>query len=387
MIRNLEKYFLFIFSPFLALPLVLWDTLNKSKGSLLLLTITYALISYLYIPDDADDKFYYIGLFEDFKVLDFDGFLFFIFLEATDFFYYLIFYLYAQIGFSSGFFFFSMTFFTVGISIYVFDKILQTFQLKGKRYFLFITMLLLSFNLVNLLSGFRFYLASTFVLLGLYNAFFGRKKSIGLLFLILGIVTHFSALLFLVLYLFILFFNNSQKIIKSFFIFSFIFLIVPNNLMLDMVNNIGLEGIFQKKATGYLDEEGDLVKDGIEQGNSNNLIKVISDNIWLLVVYIMLMSKKYPNDIYKNLLVISIGLIHIFFMAPDVFFRYSIVTKFFLILFLISNEWQIKFPKYSLIFLLIFTFNFILSIVALRTRFITSFSDIKSYSLITIFLE
>ena len=106
--RSLEKFIFFILSPFLSLPIILWDTLNKSKGSLVLLTITYALISYLYIPMDGDDKFYYINLFEDFKTLDFNGFIFFLILEATDFFYYLIFYIYSQVGFTSGFFFFSI---------------------------------------------------------------------------------------------------------------------------------------------------------------------------------------------------------------------------------------------------------------------------------------
>jgi hypothetical protein len=85
------------------------------------------------------------------------------------------------------------------------------------------------------------------------------------------------------------------------------------------------------------------------------------------------------------LLVLSLN--HILFLAPDAFFRYSIVSKLFLLLLLISVEWKAKTPKYTYIFLVIFALGFVFNLIALRTRLIDSFSDPRSYSLVTLFLE
>ena len=88
---NLDKYVVFVMSPFLSLPLILWDTLNKSKGSLVLLTVLLSLLSYLFVPGPDDDKMYYIDLYADFQNYSFAQFLGFIVLGATDFlFYYFI---------------------------------------------------------------------------------------------------------------------------------------------------------------------------------------------------------------------------------------------------------------------------------------------------------
>ena len=92
---NLDKYVVFVLSPFLSLPLILWDTLNKSKGSLVLLTILLSLLSYLYVPSEDDDKFYYINLYSQFRAYSLAQFLGFIFLGATDFLFYFFIYLFA----------------------------------------------------------------------------------------------------------------------------------------------------------------------------------------------------------------------------------------------------------------------------------------------------
>ena len=385
---NLDKYVVFVLSPFLSLPLILWDTLNKSKGSLVLLTILLSLLSYLYVPGEDDDKFYYINLYSQFRSYSLAQFLGFIFLGATDFLFYYFIYLFAQAGLPIGLLFFSMTFITVGIAIYIFDKILSRYEMSGKRYLLFLAVFLLSYSLVNLLSGIRFYFASSFLLLGFYSGVFKERKAISFLYFIIAAATHFSTLFYLPFYILFLIFRKAKSVLRVLFFVSFIFIFIPGNFLIMSLDSVGVGGIYKAKAQNYLGEEkDDMTEKSIKTGNANNTIKMVIDNIWLLVAYVFLYFKKDDGSPFKMMLLVVLALNHLFFLAPDAFFRYSIISKLFLLMMLVSVEWKVKTPKYTYVFLLLFGMSFLFNLIALRTRLIDSFSDPRSYSLVTLFLE
>jgi hypothetical protein len=340
------------------------------------------------VPGPDDDKMYYIDLYADFQNYSFAQFLGFIVLGATDFLFYYFIYVFAQLSVPIGFLFFGMTFITVGISIYVFDKILSQFEMSGKRYLLFLSVFLLSYNLMQLLSGIRFYFAASFLFLGFYNGVLKDRKAISFLYFIIAAATHFSTLFYLPFYIIFLIFRKGKTVFKVLFFTSFIFIFIPGNFLIMSLDSAGIGGIYKTKAQNYLGEESDdMTEKSIKTGNTNNSIKMVVDNIWLLVAYVFLFYKKDDGTPFKMLLLLVLTLNHFLFLAPDAFFRYSIISKLFLLLMLVSVEWKVKTPKYTYIFLVLFSMSFLFNLIALRSRLIDSFSDPRSYSLVTLFLE
>jgi hypothetical protein len=214
------------------------------------------------------------------------------------------------------------------------------------------------------------------------------RKALSLLFFIIAAVTHFSTLFYIPFYILFLLFKKSKLFFRGLFFVSFLFIFIPNNVLIQSIDTLGVGGIYKTKAQNYLGEETeDMTEKSIKTGNANNTLRLVVDNIWLLVAYAFLFYKKDDGTPFKALFLLVLSLNHILFLAPDAFFRYSIVSKLFLLLLLISVEWKAKTPKYTYIFLVIFALGFVFNLIALRTRLIDSFSDPKSYSLVTLFLE
>jgi len=253
---------------------------------------------------------------------------------------------------------------------------------------LFLSVFLLSYNLMQLLSGIRFYFAASFLFLGFYNGVLKDRKAISFLYFIIAAATHFSTLFYLPFYIIFLIFRKGKTVFKVLFFTSFIFIFIPGNFLIMSLDSAGIGGIYKTKAQNYLGEESDdMTEKSIKTGNTNNSIKMVVDNIWLLVAYVFLFYKKDDGTPFKMLLLLVLTLNHFLFLAPDAFFRYSIISKLFLLLMLVSVEWKVKTPKYTYIFLVLFSMSFLFNLIALRSRLIDSFSDPRSYSLVTLFLE
>lgn len=82
---NILSVLLFLLSPFLAIPPVLYGVLRKNKFSVFLLIIIVSFLSYLYVPNYSDDKSRYIEIYYYYKSLDIPNFILYQYAHTNDF--------------------------------------------------------------------------------------------------------------------------------------------------------------------------------------------------------------------------------------------------------------------------------------------------------------
>lgn len=82
---DLLNLIMFIVTPFLAIPTIIYGVVNKSKFSLSLLILMFGLVSYMYVPNFEDDRARYFELYDDFKDVSFLEMFSFFFLTSQDF--------------------------------------------------------------------------------------------------------------------------------------------------------------------------------------------------------------------------------------------------------------------------------------------------------------
>ena len=129
------------------------------------------------------------------------------------------------------------------------------------------------------------------------------------------------------------------------------------------------------------------MSNGVKHGNQNNTIKLIVDNLWLIPCYLLLIKNRKWNHPFKNILIVFLMINNFFMIAPDVFMRYSIVTKKIMVFLLpltpsnLLNS-TIKYGLASILFL-----SMVANVMALRMRFAESIFHLKSYNIFTLLLE
>lgn len=383
---TLEKYFVFLLSPFLSIPLILKDIYKRKGNSLVLLACIFGILSYAYIPAVTNDKAYYYLLFQNFKFYDFIDFTTFL-ADKPDFIFYFLIFLFAKIGISIQVLFLLLTSITVGTWLYSFNTISNKYNLLNKEYFLFFMLVLFSFSLPYLLSGTRNYLSFSFVLLAFLKGIIESRKKVGLFFILLSIFIHFSSFLFLPVYLLLVFYPAKQKWYKLFFLISFIFLFIPREFLFDIATNLNLSGVYKTKIEAYLDEEG-FIENSISTGNINNYLRIFFYGLWTYLAYIYIFITFKRKSLLRNIVLVTFGVAHIFYAAPTTYFRFLLIPQIFFILLLIYEYSEHRnLLKYSRILLIILFLNFFGNIYASRGQYLKSYWDISSLTFITIFME
>lgn len=384
---KIEKLLLFLVSPFLAIPYVLIDIKNNSKGSLFILAALGGIACVLYEPFISDDKYYYLKIYESFRVFSFNEFIRFIILESTDFLFYYIIYLFSHIGIGTNSLFFIFGFITYYLILKVYFNITQEYVTRKNELLVGFLTLFFSMELIHILSGVRFYFAVSILLYGIYFSFFKNKSLIGFFLMIIAVLTHFSSIIFLIGYIIFLLFKRKNKILNTGLVLSFTFIILPTDFILMVTDFIGFSGIFKAKIESYLSGESDLVSSGVKQGNQNNIIKLIIDNLWLIPCYLFIFKNRKWNHPLKNILIVFLMINNFFMIAPDVFMRYSVVTKKIMVFLLpvipgnLLNS-TIKYGLASILFL-----STLANFIAMRMRFSESIFHLKSYNIFTLLLE
>jgi len=386
MSKSFGKYLMFLLSPILSLPLILRDLYSNKNSSLILISLTFGIVSFLYIPRESNDKAYYHLLYENLSSLDIQGF--FIFLsEKPDFLFYTLLYLFSKSGIPIQFLFLFITALTVWIWLFSFRKFTNHNNLKTKDYFIFLTLILISFSIDHLISGVRNYLAFSFILLGFLSSGINNNKTKGLLYIILAIAIHFSSIIFLPFYFIFILFPKRYNFYKFLFIFSFIFIITPRELLLQFADQLKLPSAIQNKAESYLGEK-DFIENSLSIGNFNNYLKIFFYELWTFFAWAYLFITINRKSIFRNLTYTSFAVSNLFYSAPDTYYRYILVAQFFfLVLLLVEYDFYSKFLKFSKILLVVFALNLLGNIYVYREQFIKSYFNINSTTLITILLK
>ena len=381
------KTVFFIASPFLTLPLTLYGVYKKSRFSILLMVLFFGFLSYLYIPHISNDRASYFEMFIEFQTFDFKNFL--IYLAAhnrPDFILHFLIYLTANLGISLQLLLFAITSFTVGVCFHLFNKITQNINFTSRSFFLCFLTVLFSFSLDHLLSGIRFYFGTAWVLLAFYNGLFKRNNFRAILLLIVALFTHFSTALFIPIYFILYYFPRKHNFYKLFFLFSFTALFLSKDIIVSVLSLLDFSGGYATKAELYLEGQ-DFVEKGISEGSSNYILVYLFSIAWSIYAYFYIIFSIKRKSLFRNLLLLSFGVVNLFYPITNVYSRYLIVIKIIFVLLLIYEYRERQSLKPILITLGLFSLNIVSNFIVMRYNFEVSYFTKYSLSSFFIFLR
>lgn len=279
------NYLMFILSPLLSLPLILYNIYNRKNktSSLFLLASFFGVVSYLLLPNWSLDIARYYQRYEEISVMDLTLFLEFM-QQTSDYLFYTIFYIFSKTTLSFQFLLLIMTTFNYFIAFNIFDIIISHIEVKSKKSYICLFLLfVISLSFLAYIAASRFTLAMSFFLLSIFNIFFMRKNKRGLLFAILSIFTHISFLLIFLFIFFSFYIKKKQTFFYFFLISVFLLFVFPIEKLITL---IPLDN-FTEKATIYLD----LIRE-------SNWAAVLSHNLVLMFTFVLvlyLLNKKNTN--------------------------------------------------------------------------------------------
>ncbi len=363
-----ESLILFVLSPFLALPVLFFNIKRGNRVATTLLAAFFGIIGYLFVPAFSNDKARYLERYEllkQYSIADFTKYL--SELTRPDFIFDFSLYFFAANHLNVQVLFFLINTFVVYTIVQVGQNLISKYVIdeKYKKYYsLGVLFLILSISLPTLFSGVRFYLGTAFVLWAFKFLLIDKSKIKCILFIILGICTHFSLLLFIFPLLGIMFFPKLNY--RIFFLISLIFLVLPKEFLGFLVANFSPSESYNSKAEQYLDS--DLIGEGMKN-NIANMIVFYLRQIWVYLAYAYLVFYKKWNDknnVLLSLLYLGIFFVNLTFSVPTVFSRFSAVVKILFAIILVREYMATKNRKLMFFFLGFYLLSFILDIYLLR---------------------
>jgi len=377
--HKFESIVLFLLSPFLTIFFQINFVAKGSKFALNTLILTLGLIGYIFVPSYTNDKTRYYERHEVLKDLNLKGFIEYLVLtKRPDFFFEFLNFLFANCNINIQILFFLINTFSIYTIFKISDLVTNYFK-SDKRLICFL-LILFSFALQHLYSGIRFTFASCILLWGIYFFQFKREKKMGVVLLLLSFATHFSMLVMVLAFTCYVFFKNIN--FKYVFYFSFIFLIIPKELLSQVFFYFDFNSGYGTKVDGYISED-DFITQNFNT-NFSSIVVYYARNIWIYFAYIYLLfdSKSKKNN-FLQLIFLLIATLNLFYAFPTVFSRYLVVIKFLFTIYLIfkylNNKRDVVF-----LFLGLYLISFSVDLYVLRPNLIETFGDESNISLFTI---
>lgn len=371
-----ETIILFLASPFLSIPFIVFQLKRKDNAVLILIALLFGLLSFNYIPHFSDDKVRYYERYKTFVSLDWAGFI--QHLETTnrpDFIFESLLYIFAKLEFNIQYLFLIITSFTVYSILFFIKKAIQKKDKSLYNYTIWTVLLIVfSLSLGDLFSGVRFYFASAIFIWGIYFLFFHKNIVKSVLLLLLSIVTHFSLIFFIPVIIISYFFpkNKSPKIIL---LISLVFLFLPKDFLSNLLGMVQLSDSYRAKSDGYLTDD--------RMFSENLVILNFIRNTWLYFSYGYIILRKGDYSKMYVLIVFFTALVNVTYPVPLIFNRYTILLKILFIpfyLFLWYKK-QMSLKTFTLISILFFL-NFLVDIYVYRYNFLESYNFIDMLTII-----
>jgi hypothetical protein len=188
---------------------------------------------------------------------------------------------------------------------------------KFMKLVLFVT-LIGSISLLSIFSGMRFYLALSFVILGLYYCIVNDKKTVGLIALLFASSIHFSVMIFFLAACFYLLVNRNLLILKIAYLLSFYFVFFSPLLLLAPF--LGIESIYAMKLLGYTGGKE------FEITNSGHAIFLFFNKIWyFLITFYVLVNLRRNRDGWFQALLMLLIVANFTYTFPYIFNRYAYI--------------------------------------------------------------
>ena len=373
---------LFVVSPFLAIPTIFVGVINKSKFSLQLLVLVFAVVSYMYVPHFSNDRARYFELYEDFKNGSFFELFAYLMLTGQDFILQSMFYFASQIDFSAQLVFAITTIVTMSLILTIFYKLTINVETNLERRLLALLLLCLAIPYVDLFSGTRFMFAASFVLAGLYTGVVERKLY-AVFFMLIAAFIHFSTFVFLPVFFVLFFFPTSNNIYKTIFVVSLFFMLRPQQILNSILDLIGMSGGLSVKKEAYLEGE-DFIKKGLDE---SYLLRISSslNLIWILCGYGYLLLTKNRDSTLRNIVLFTAAVVNLFYSVPTIFYRYNILLRFLFVFLLIYELYKYKQKIIVSFFHLLLISILFFEIISALPNITATFSKTGNLFLTTIF--
>ncbi|UHO39173.1 EpsG family protein [Chryseobacterium capnotolerans] len=359
---NLLTVLTYLVSPFLALPLILYGMIKNMRMSAFFYGISVAFVSFLYIPPFEWDKARHMEFYNFSKILSLKEFFEINFKSQPDFIFRLLLFIGAQININVHYIFFFVTFITVYLIFKVYFKEYNKPNIIGKYSLLIVPLFIFSISYTDIISGLRYTLAISFIFYGYYTGLLEKKKS-SVIWILLGVFTHFSVILFALLFIFFPLTKNIKlKWLKLALLFSTFFILIPEKIMLQFFVGIGMGDVVDAKLNAYLDKTVIVEVDSFA-------VKVINffNVIWVIILNGVLLLRKNKNEsVYVRILMILLITTNIFISFPIIYNRYNLFLKLFLVLFLLREEVQYNKIKLTLVFTTFLFMIFFNQIIVMR---------------------
>jgi hypothetical protein len=380
---NKLEIFLFLISPFLFFPILYRGLLNCKKYSIELTSFLFGLISYSYIPSITNDKVHYFEIFTEYGDVNTFEFIALNLLSSQDFILQLIFHLASKLFIPVNFVFGLITYITVGLILKTVKLIIEhRNNEKIKMNTAMLALFFLSFSFLDLLSGIRFVFAGSFVLYAIYFGLLKKKILLPFFLLLFASFIHFSTLIFIPIFLCLKLIKN-QNFYKFIFIGSLLFIILPKEIIQNVIAYFNLSSALESKSNSYLNND-DFVKSGIIYGTIGNFVIYIFSLTWIFCSYVYALFQKHNNSILMNVFLLVAAVMNFLYSFPTIFLRYSIVLKFIFSILLLENYYKTKNKKTILFFISLYSLGILSQIIISRNNIITSFFNLDIIS--TIFL-
>ncbi|MDO4783441.1 MAG: EpsG family protein [Capnocytophaga felis] len=366
---NIINTSLFLVSPFLAIPSIILGVIKKDKYSIGLFVALVSLLSYLYIPNDSNDKTRYIEIYEDFKNWDYGPFIDFYYSHSQDFILQVIVKYASEIGVKIQVVYFLVTAIIMGTILRIWKNLSQ--YLKDD--FISILLIITSISYLDTFSGTRFMFAASLTIYAYYLDFFENKKIQPYLWLLIAINIHFSVLVFALAFIVLKFLTNYPRLLKLFFIGSFIFLLLPKSFLFNIFSMLDLGGGLAVKSDSYIASDRDFAENYFKQAGSSGVIIYLAQVMWIFGMYVYMLLRLKSKQKYHLALFFVIGVMNVFYPVTTVFLRYSLLVKILFAIILILDIKNEKIKKAPVLFLGLFSLNIITQLIIMRYNIAASY--------------
>lgn len=360
----------FLLSPFASIPLLILQLKKRvDTGIVVVISLLIGFLSANFIPFYSNDKTRYIERYDFFNNYTFSDLInYFKYASRPDYLFDTVNFLFSKMGVDYKYFFFTITFVSVFLTITAIKLILK--HLLSKPIALNHSILLLilsSLSLVNVLSGLRFFLGGSFFLWFLYYFYFRNNYKLSLLFILLAFLTHFSYSLPLLVTIASSFLRLNSNAIKLLLLFSLSFLLLTPDNITNVFELLSLPSQYTNKAEAYLNWD-------IESSENLVILNHIR-NLWFYFAFLyLLFSKPYNRYNFFILAALFVTAINFFYPLPVVFNRYITFFKvvFAVYLIFLREEGMIRSKTFHF-FLAFFILGFLVDILVLRQNFEASY--------------
>lgn len=381
---SLFNILLFLFSPLLSLPFLFLGIYKQNKVSLILLLVFAALITYQLVPGESKDLYQFYRFYNHSLNFSFSEFIDVLF-NKPDFVVYTGIYIFACLGLSGQLLFSIFTFITLYLIYNVYYKFVQDKNISSSFYLLGIIIIFMSFELLGLYSGIRNLLGAAITINAFYIGHFEKRKLVGFLLLLLAILTHFSMVLFVPIYLFGVIWPLSRKFGLSIYLISFFFLFISKQNLFDFAMLLPLPESYGAKLEPYLLGLDFLEKGFVESKSVKVSFLIRISWIYFAHAYILLTyNRKSP---YRFIVILLLCLLNFFSMTSDILIRltYFIQPMF---IYLMFYEFKYKYNKWLIVFFFLLIIpSFIVNLLVYREYFIDSLFNINFLTLFGILLK